>query len=264
MKQKLITLILAFLLLIPPARVQAASPVSVTVDGRALPAGGQLQESTTFVPLRALLEHLGGWLIHWNQESATVTAISEGLTIRAAAGERRIFVNGTEYATDEANYISDGSFYLPLRVLCNALGAAVEWENHSRTAKVRFESADYTEEELFWLARIIYAESGAESLEGQIAVGNVVLNRVASREFPDSIYDVIFDRRYAVQFEPVANGTVYNTPSEQSYTAARMALEGVSVVGDCLYFFAPARSAGSWIVNNRSYYTTIGCHRFYR
>jgi N-acetylmuramoyl-L-alanine amidase len=43
-----------------------------------------------------------------------------------------------------------------------------------------------------------------------------------------------------------------------------MCLEGTRVVEDCLYFFAPALSAGTWIVKNGIYHTTIGCHRFYR
>ena len=59
--------------------------------------------------------------------------------------------------------------------------------------------------DLYWLSRIIYAESGAETLDGQIAVGNVVLNRMASKEFPDSIPGVIFDRVDGIQFEPVEN-----------------------------------------------------------
>ena len=98
---------------------------------------------------------------------------------------------------------------------------------------------------------------------GQIAVGNVVLNRVANEQFPDTIKDVIFDTKYAVQFEPVSNGTVYDEPAQSSVLAAKMVLEGARVVGDCLYFFAPALSEGTWIVNNRTYFTTIGGHDFY-
>ena len=45
--------------------------------------------------------------------------------------------------------------------------------------------------------------------------------------------------------------------------AAKAALAGTDIVGGCLYFYAPALSQGTWIKNNRTYYTTIGCHRFY-
>ena len=84
----------------------------------------------------------------------------------------------------------------------------------------------YSEEDLYWLARIISAESRGEPLEGQIAVGNVVLNRVDSDNYPDTIKEVIFDRNHGVQFEPVENGTVYDDPTPTSVLAAKLALEG--------------------------------------
>ena len=114
-----------------------------------------------------------------------------------------------------------------------------------------------------WLSRIIYAESGAESMAGQIAVGNVILNRVRSSRFPDTVEGVIFDRKDAVQFEPVDNGRIYQTPSPQSVEAARRALDGERIVGAALYFYAPALSQGVWINANCAYQQTIGCHRFY-
>ena len=48
-----------------------------------------------------------------------------------------------------------------------------------------------------------------------------------------------------------------------SVIAAKLALEGANTAGECLYFYAPALSAGSWINGNRTYSHTIGCHRFY-
>ena len=113
------------------------------------------------------------------------------------------------------------------------------------------------------ISRIIYAESGAETLDGQIAVGNVVLNRMASKEFPDSIPGVIFDRVDGIQFEPVENGTVYKTPSARSVEAAIRVLQGENTIGSAMYFYAPALSQGIWINANRPYLKTIGCHRFY-
>lgn len=100
-------------------------------------------------------------------------------------------------------------------------------------------------------------------MAGQIAVGNVILNRVASPQFPDTVQAVIFDRKDAVQFEPVGNGRIYQSPSETSVEAARQALAGENVIGDALYFYAPALSQGVWINANCTYQQTIGCHRFY-
>ena len=99
---------------------------------------------------------------------------------------------------------------------------------------------------------------------GQIAVGNVGLNRTESDQFPDTVKEVVFDSQYAVQFTPVANGTIYQEPAASSVLAAKLCLEGAEVAGDSLYFFAPAVSAGSWITQNRTYYAAIGSHHFYR
>ena len=101
-------------------------------------------------------------------------------------------------------------------------------------------------------------------MAGQIAVGNVVLNRVAHENYPDTIREVIFDTNHGVQFEPVSNGTVFDAPTQRSALAAKMVLEGADVVEDCIYFYAPALSPGTWINRNAEYYITIGCHRFYR
>lgn len=119
------------------------------------------------------------------------------------------------------------------------------------------------EDAVYWLSRIISAESKGESLEGQIAVGNVVLNRVKSPEFPNTIYGVIFDDRWGGQFEPVRNGTIYLEPTAQSVQAAKQCLSGVNNIGNCLYFLAPDLAQNFWIPQNREYVTTIGCHDFY-
>ena len=145
-----------------------------------------------------------------------------------------------------------------------ALGCQVEWDPYLGGAAVTSPGAAYDAGELYWLSRIICAESGAESMSGQIAVGNVILNRVRSSSFPNTVEGVIFDRKDAVQFEPVSNGRVYLPPASQSGEAAKRALDGENVVGSALYFYAPALSQGMWINANRPYQQTIGCHRFYR
>ena len=158
-----------------------------------------------------------------------------------------------------------GGFGGSLCHLCfGALGCQVEWDPYLRGATVTSPGAAYDAGELYWLSRIICAESGAESMSGQIAVGNVILNRVRSGSFPNTVEGVIFDRKDAVQFEPVSNGRVYLPPTSQSVEAAKRALDGENVVGSALYFYAPALSQGTWINANRPYQQTIGCHRFYR
>lgn len=124
---------------------------------------------------------------------------------------------------------------------------------------------NYNQDDLYWLARIIHAEAGAEPYEGKVAVGNVILNRVASNNFPNTIYNVIFEYYQDIpQFSPVADGTIYNTPSEESMQAARDALNGSKPVGNSTYFFNPDKAAGTWIVKNKAYLAKIGEHSFYQ
>ncbi|MBU5425352.1 cell wall hydrolase [Tissierella pigra] len=132
------------------------------------------------------------------------------------------------------------------------------------TSTLRSSSRNYSDEDLLWLARIIEAEASGESYEGKVAVGNVILNRVDSKEFPNTIYGVIFEYYKNIpQFSPVAEGTIYNKPSEESIKAAKDALNGVRPVGNSTYFFNPSKSAGTWIVKNKTYVTKIGGHSFY-
>jgi N-acetylmuramoyl-L-alanine amidase len=114
--------------------------------------------------------------------------------------------------------------------------------------------------ELIWLARIISAEAKGEPIEGQIAVGNVVLNRVEHEDFPNTIEEVIFQKN---QFSPVNNGSVYNEPTETALEVAEMVLNGERVVDrDVLYFYnANIVSRGSWI-RSRNTVEVIGNHTF--
>ena len=96
-------------------------------------------------------------------------------------------------------------------------------------------------------------------------MGNVILNRVNSSSFPNTIYGVIFEYYRGIpQFSPVADGSIYNTPSSESIRAAKDAYYGSRPVGNALYFFNPSKAEGKWIANTRKYVTTIGNHAFYR
>lgn len=121
----------------------------------------------------------------------------------------------------------------------------------------------YSDDDLYWLSRIIYAEARGESYAGKVAVGNTVLNRVSSSEFPNTVAGVVFDTKYGVQYTPAANGTIYNTPDAESVNAAKDALNGVNYVGDSLYFYNHNTAPNAWASKNRPYYTTIGNHTFH-
>lgn len=230
-------------------------------------AKARVVNNTTYVSLRTVSNLLApDARVSWNGGAARVEG--DGLTLTAVPGQNYIKVN------DRVFYIADGvqedcgTVLVPIRPLAKALGGSVDWSREAGVTITRGsgrpEIAPYSDDDLYWLSRIISAESRGESLLGKLAVGTVVMNRVASREFPDDIYGVIFDRKWGVQFTPTANGTVYSLPTEESVLAAKMVLEGARVAGDSLYFLAPELTNNHWIMENREYVTTIGCHWFYR
>jgi N-acetylmuramoyl-L-alanine amidase len=123
---------------------------------------------------------------------------------------------------------------VPIRAIAKALGVNVSWNDTSRSVVLtkggrylEWSDSYYDADELYWLSRIISAEAKGESLLGQIAVGNVVLNRKASRSYPNTIYGVIFDRKNGTQFSPVAFGTIYQKPTASAIIAAKICLFGL-------------------------------------
>lgn len=134
---------------------------------------------------------------------------------------------------------------------------------YSQAKKMVKADSAYDYEDLYWLARIISAEAKGESFTGQIGVGSVVLNRVKSKQFPNTVKGVVFDRKYGTQFTPVANGSIYNIPTQSAVVAAKMCLDGYTLSGSVLYFLNPSIATSSWIQNNRKYAFRIGNHEFY-
>ena len=120
----------------------------------------------------------------------------------------------------------------------------------------RYEEITAEEREL--LARVVYAESNTEPIEGQIAVAQVVLNRVRSSEFPNTIAGVIYQKN---AFSCVSDGQINLTPNAESKRAAQDALGGWDPSGGSLYYYNPNTASDSWIFS-RTTVTVIGNHCF--
>lgn len=117
--------------------------------------------------------------------------------------------------------------------------------------------------DLYWLARAISAEARGESLEGQIAVGAVVLNRAKSPLFPDTISGVIFQKVGGThQFSVVADGSIYQAPTPRALEAARLALAGRDPTQGSLYFYNPQLTSRKNWVRSRQVARVIGRHVF--
>lgn len=116
-----------------------------------------------------------------------------------------------------------------------------------------YSSADYN-----LLARLISAEARGETYTGQVAVGAVVLNRVAHASFPDSISGVIYQ---SGAFDCVRDSNWYSTVTDSAKRAAKDALNGWDPSGGAIYYFNPATATSSWIWS-RPQITKIGNHIF--
>lgn len=192
-----------------------------------------------------------------------------GLTPAISADGKWAEVNGRYLWLGAGVREQDGEQLWPLSVLGRMFSCPVSWDELSMSVDVDATALAplasggeyYNEEDLLWLSRIIYAESGNQPMEGQVAVGNVILNRVESPLFPDTVYDVIFDTRFGVQFSPAETGGIYCEPDDEAVIAAKLCLDGAREAGECLYF--NVTSMVSWADRARTLYCTIGDHNFY-
>lgn len=114
--------------------------------------------------------------------------------------------------------------------------------------------------DLTLLAKAVYSEARGEPFEGQVAVAAVILNRIRSPLFPNTIAGVIFE---PLAFTAVADGQFYLAPNDEAYRAAQLALDGWDPTGGAIYYFNPATATSAWIWS-RPYIKTIGRHRFLR
>ena len=119
-------------------------------------------------------------------------------------------------------------------------------------------AALYRESELSLLARLVSGEARGEPYIGQVAVAAVVLNRVRSDEFPDTVSGVIFQPG---AFDAVWDGQFDMTPTDSCIRAARDAMNGWDPTGGCTYYYNPATATNEWIWS-RQVQLTIGRHAF--
>lgn len=119
-------------------------------------------------------------------------------------------------------------------------------------------NSSYTNSDLYLLAKCIYAEARGESYTGQVAVGAVILNRVASSSFPNTIAGVIYQQN---AFTAVSDGQINLSPDKTAMNAASDALNGWDPTYGCLYYYNPAVATSSWIFGRKTV-TTIGKHVF--
>ena len=223
---------------------------AVYINGAQLSVSGIRINDTLYVPFRVAAGALGA-SYSYNSSTRTATMTAPGLTVTASDGTYCTYANGRVLFSVTPNVImSDGRMYIPASSLAKSVGMTLTDNGSAARISGSYKaiapaSQFYRDDEVLWLARIIHAEAQGEPLLGQIAVGNVVLNRVRSAYYPNTIYGVIFDRKYGVQFSPILNGTIYNTPSYNATLAAKICLDGFDISEGSFFFLEPRLSTSS-------------------
>ena len=247
-------------------------PIDVDVNGKYLDDGGKGfldSDGVTYIPLRFASNALGAD-VSWNQSKAQATVKKGSTTLVFTPSANTCHVNGKSQTAHQKHI--GGSVYVNANFLFPALGAKVGWDSYRYEVKVttsysvpsQYIEKDYTPDDLYWLSKITSCEAGNVTFEGKIMVANVIMNRCDSDLFPNTIKDVIYDKKFGIQFPPAHNGNLDKAnPSTNTILACKAALNGVMLAPDCLYF-GYASSKNSWVAKNRQLYKVVGNQAFYK
>lgn len=254
----------------PIAVPEGASAIPVYLDGLLL-ARAWAWEDLVYVALRPICARLGVTM-NWEGDSQRFSIDLNTLHVDGEAG-RQYFIADSRYLYAPEDWlIQGGELFLPLDALCRLLGLEGSRDDEALfldgqhwqllTGGADYYDINFPEGDVYWLSHIIGSEAGIEPLEGKIGVGNVVLNRIKDPDFPDTVFDVVYDYEHTTQFEPVSRGTIHDDPSPEDTIAAYLVLEGANTAGDCTYFVNP--DFGSfWFDNNLELVMKLGRHNFY-
>lgn len=116
----------------------------------------------------------------------------------------------------------------------------------------------FSEADVYLLARTIYAEGRGEPYSGQVAIGAVVMNRIKSDQFPNTVAGVVYQKN---AFTAVNDGQINLTPNDTAIKAAKDAINGWDPSGGALYYYNPAVATSKWIFDRQTI-TVIGRHVF--
>ena len=250
-----------------------AQSVPVYIDGL-LSARAYLSGETVFLPPEAVCA-AAELSTSWSEDNGTLTLSVPGAVLTGHKDDGYFEADGRYIYAPDGWLVKGDVLYLPIDTVERLFGVKVSVSakrdrlelSTDKLAVISggasYYELNYDAELLYWLPQIINAEAKFEPLAGQIGVGNVVINRLSSPDFPDTIFEVIYDTEHTVQFEPISTGGIFQEPTEQATIAAYLCLEGYSTVGGSLYFVNPEFGSG-WFDSSLELVETIGHHNFYK
>lgn len=249
--------------------VEPVGDPTLLINGQPAPLelNREMQKGITYVSLAVMTRQLApNAQISW--DGSAVTVVTDQLSLTAKVGELYVEANGRYLYVPELVQINQANqVIVPLRVIAKAFDATVGYDKATGLTTVTSGSgailsgdAFYNQDDLFWLSRVIHRESGNQPMEGRMAVGNVVLNRVADPAFPDTVEGVLAQKN---QFSTYKSGVLAATePSEKSTIAAKLVMDGGVVEETKGATFFDSGST-SWAARNKRHIATIGGHKFY-
>src|SRR5690625_1760393 len=227
------------------------------------------------IELQARLKHIGfftgeidgvfGWRTYW---ALRHFQYEFGLPIDGMAGEKtkEKLVKATEYNPEKVKQEMYGTASTPSKPQgeqAKEQGTKQEQTegqgqgDELQTKKVNVPQG-FSQNDINLMANAVYGEARGEPYEGQVAVAAVILNRVQSSTFPNTIAGVIFEPR---AFTAVADGQIWLTPNEKARQAVLDAINGWDPSGNALYYFNPDTATSGWIWT-RPQIKQIGKHIF--
>lgn len=217
------------------------------------------KDGETLVSAREICDILGG-VVSWHTLACDITIFHDNNLYKPkySLHENKAYISLNSMNNIfklESSYSSD--YFVTSLSTNNANAFITDIRNTIPTYE------DYTYEDLLWLSKIVHAEANGEDYPSKLAVASVILNRVDDGSYPNNIYNVIFDNKHGVQFTPTKNGSIYNTPSTESFLAALETLEGKRIKENALFFVNPKAASSSWVSRNRDFAFTSGNHNFY-
>ena len=270
-------MLLALCLLCPGLAAAAddggAQSMPVYIDGL-LSARAYVSGQAVFLPPEAVCA-AARLSMSWSEDNGTLTLSVPGAVLTGHKDDGYFEADGRYIYAPDGWLVKGDVLYLPSDAVERLFGVKINVsEKRDRlelstdklaviSGGANYYELNYDAELLYWLPQIINAEAKFEPLAGQIGVGNVVMNRLRSPDFPDTIFEVIYDTEHTVQFEPISTGGIFQEPTEQATIAAYLCLEGYSTVGGSLYFVNPEFGSG-WFDSSLELVETIGHHNFYK
>ncbi len=196
-----------------------------------------------------------------SDNGSTCTVSAKGIDIKAVKG--KIYIEANERALPTPKLSADGGkVTAPLDIMAKIFSVSVTYADdrvNVTESDGYIKSGDdiYDADTLDLLSRVMYCEAGEEPFDGLLAVGAVIMNRVSTAGFPNTVYAVVYQKN---QFTVVDSDSFFNEPNERSIIAAKMCLEGYRYDKRVLFFDA---TGDAWASKNRNFLYKLGNHYFY-